>query len=152
MRSPASSVVVYITGKPPCASNAAESDSPVFTRVDTSSSCAAKCRVLLALGQHLERAENRQAGADQRQKLLVEDEKRLQLDLAPRPRRAMPPRAAPRRRSSRPARSGVRSSSAVAADLHLLLHAATLIGQLDDELCHGFSRRPGAPPRRRTFL
>ena len=41
-RSPASSVVVYMTGKPLCASKAAESDSPVFTRFDTSSNWPAK--------------------------------------------------------------------------------------------------------------
>ena len=34
---------MYITGKPLCASKADESDSPVFTRVATSSICAAKC-------------------------------------------------------------------------------------------------------------
>src|SRR6201997_3021391 len=38
-------------------------------------------QVLLALRQHLQRGQNRHTGADQRQKLLVEDQKALELDL-----------------------------------------------------------------------
>ena len=39
---------------------------------------------LLDLCEHLERAENGQAGANERKKLLVEDEEGLELDLSPR--------------------------------------------------------------------
>jgi hypothetical protein len=39
--------------------------------------------VFLILGQHLERAQDGQARADQGEELLVEDEEGLQLDLAP---------------------------------------------------------------------
>ena len=45
---------------------------------------AAEMGVLLDLGEHLKRAENGQAGANEGEKLLVEDEERLELDLAPR--------------------------------------------------------------------
>ena len=74
-RSPASSVVVYMSGKPLWASKAAESDSPVLTRAATSSA-ARQMRIFLVLGQHLQRAEDGQAGADEGEELLVEDEER----------------------------------------------------------------------------
>ena len=45
---------------------------------------AAEVGVLLDLGQHLQRAQDGQAGADQGKKLLVEDEERFELDLAAR--------------------------------------------------------------------
>ncbi len=140
-----------MTGKPLCASKAAESASPVFTRFETSSSCAGKVGVLLDLGQHLQRAQNGQSGPDQGQKLLVEDEKRLQLDLAP-PESA---KAAP----GADAENVVAGMGKAGAQLlggrrrlHLLLHAPTLIGQLDDELCHALLAGPEVPAFPRFFI
>ena len=129
-------------GNPLCASKADERDSPVLTRVATSSSCGAKVGVLLALGQHLERAQDRQAGADQGEELLVEDEKRLQLDLRRR-QPGQPPRALHREDVVAGMREARAQLFGGGRSLHLLLHPATLIGQLDDELCHFFRRRRG---------
>ena len=106
--------------------------------------------VLLDLRQHLQRTQNRQAGANQRKKLLVEDEERLKLDLAPR----HAPKAA-----ARPDREDVIAGMGKARTqllgggrgLHLLLHAAALIGQLDDELCHS-SETGDAQGLRLAFL
>ncbi len=126
-----------MTGKPLCASKADESASPVFTRLATSSNWAAKWAFFWILASICERAQNRQAGADQRQELLVEDEKRLQLDLAP--------RAAAKARARSDREDVVAGMGKAGAQLlgggrglHLLLHAAALIGQLDDELRHVF--------------
>ena len=99
-----------------------------------------KVSVLLVLRQHLQRSHNGQPGPDQSKKLLIEDQERFQLDFAP--------------LDSRKPRAGADAEYVVSGmckagtqflgsgrRLHLLLHASTLIGQLDDELCHACSRR-----------
>ena len=129
-------------GKPLWASNAAESDSPVLTRLDTSSSWLRKLGVLLDLGEHLERAEDGQAGADEGKKLLIEDEEGLELDLAPRD--PLKPRAGA---DGEDVVAGMGEAAAQffggGRGLHLLLYATTFIGQLDYELCHRSGCRPG---------
>ena len=91
--------------------------------------------VLLALRQHLQRAQNRHAGADQRQELLVEDQEGLKLRLAR--GTGQPPRF--HRVDEVP---GLRESRAQLfrsrRRLDLLLHMAALVGQPDHEFCHGF--------------
>ena len=114
-RSPASSVVVYIIGKPLCASNAAESASPVFTRFATSSSWPAKCASFWIFASIFSEPRIGKPGANQRQKLLVEDQKRLQLDLAPRQHPPIPPRARTEKTWYPAWAKRARSSSAVAA-------------------------------------
>ena len=71
-------------GNPLCASKAAESDSPVLHAGGDIFQLRGEVGVLLHLAQHLERAEDGQSGADEGEELLVEDEERLELDLAPR--------------------------------------------------------------------
>ena len=66
---------------------------------------AAEMGALLDFGEHLQRAEDGQAGADKRKKLLVEDEERLELDLAARDAAEAGARTARRRRDSRRGRS-----------------------------------------------
>ena len=66
-----------------CAANASESNSPPFTRSRTFSSTALQVRVLLPLDQQIERVQDRQAGFDQGQELLIENQKLTLLDLAP---------------------------------------------------------------------
>ena len=99
-----------------------------------------KVGILLPLGQHLQRPQNGQPGADQRKELLVEDEKRLQLDLAPRqPAKA---RTRAHRKHMVPGMGKARPQLIGGGRrMHLFLHASTLIGQLDDELCHSSGRR-----------
>ena len=101
-----------------------------------------KQRIFLDLAQHLQRAEDGQPGADEGEKLLVEDEERLQLDLAP--RQADSAAGA----DTEDVVTGMRKAGAQLLGrrrgLDLLLHAATLIGQFDDELCHVLARRSRA--------
>src|SRR6185437_16472414 len=92
-------------------------------------------------------AQNGQSRADQRQKLLVENQERLQLYLAP----FSPAHAAARlhaehvvARVHKPRPQLVRAR----ARLHLLLHPAALIGQPDYKLCHTTVR----PTRSRSDL
>ena len=103
---------------------------------------AEKLGVFLDLAQHLEGAENGQSGADQGEELLVEDEKRLQLDLAPGEARET---AAARDAEDVVAGMGKAGAQLLGGGrgLHLLLHPATLIGQFDDELCHSSACRTG---------
>ena len=99
-----------------------------------------KIRVLLVLGQHLNRAQNRQPGANQHEELLVENEKRLQFDLALRE----PPKSAPGF-DGKDVVAGVNKAGAQllggGRGLHLLLHAAALVGQFDYEFRHASARR-----------
>src|SRR5208283_42367 len=91
---------------------------------------------LLAAGQQLDRAEDGKARADQRQELLVEDEKGLQLDLLG--------FSGARQQTARLHRVDVVSSlGETRAQLffggcrvRLLLHLATLIRQSDYKLSH----------------
>ena len=97
-------------------------------------------RILLVLGQHLDRAHNRQSSANQRKKLLVENEKGLQLDLA--------------LRASAKTALGFDGKDVVAGvnkagaqffgsgcRLHLLLYATALVGHFDYEFRHAPARR-----------
>ena len=89
--------------------------------------------------QHLQRAEDGQAGANEGEELRIEDEEGLELDLAA----AAADGAAGADRKDVIARVGEAGLQLVGRGrgLHLLLYVATFIGQLDDELCHGRSRR-----------
>jgi len=100
--------------------------------------------VFLDFAQHLKGPQDGQAGADQGEKLLVEDKEGLELDLA--------------LGEAGKACFGADREDVVAGmdeaeaqffsggrGLHLLLHPPTLIGQLDDELCHVLSCRSGGP-------
>ncbi len=99
-------------------------------------------RVALVLPSISQRAEDGQAGADQGQELLVEDEERLQLGLSATTAEA----AAGLHREDVVA--GVREALPQfirgSGRMQLLLHSASLIRQLDDELCHVF---PGSLPK-----
>ena len=83
--------MVYITGK---SALSLESRGESFTRLDAVGNViqlGGKVRIFLTFGQHLQRAEDGESGANEGQELLVEDEERLQLDLAPlHPRKARP--------------------------------------------------------------
>ena len=92
--------------------------------------------VFLDLAQHLKRAEDGQPGADEGEELLVEDEERLELDLAP-AEAAKAAAGADREDVVAGMDEAVAQFLGGGRGLHLLLHAPTLIGQLDDELCHG---------------
>ena len=119
-------------------------DSPLLDARATSSSWARKCRIFLALGEQLERAEDGQAGADQGEELLVEDEEGIELDLL-------------RLAGAGEQAAGFDGVDVVAGlgeagaqlfrgggGVGLLLHAAALVGQSDDELGHGDpASRPG---------
>ena len=102
--------------------------------------------VLLCLGQHLDGAEDGQAGADESKKLLVENQERLELDLA-----AGETLEAAAHPDGKNMVAGVGEAGAQLigsrGGLHLLLYAAAFIGQFDDEFCHAFSvpgrRGPG---------
>jgi hypothetical protein len=91
--------------------------------------------LFLDFAEHLNGAEDGQAGADEGEELLIEDEERLELDFA----------AAEANAAARADRKDVIAGMGEAGaqlfgrgrGLDLLLHVATLIGQLDDELCHG---------------
>jgi len=102
--------------------------------------------LFLDLAEHLNGAEDGQAGANEGEKLLVEDEERLELDFAA----AKGDAAARTDRKDVVAGMGEAGTQLVGRSrgLNLLLHVATLIGQLDDEFCHGSacpSRRIGLP-------
>jgi len=99
--------------------------------------------IFLAFGEHFDGTEDGQAGADEGEKLLIEDEKWFELDLAA---------------AHSKAGTGFDGEDVVAGmgeagsqfvgsrgGLRLLLDAATLIGQLDNELCHGSGCRLRMP-------
>ena len=97
-------------------------------------------RVLLVFGQHFKRTENGQPGADQREELLIEDKKGFQLDLAP--------LQAAKTGAGADAEDVVAGVGKAGAQLvgrgrrlHLLLHAAALVRDLDDEFRHATRRR-----------
>ncbi len=122
-----------MTGNPPWASKAAEIDSPVRTRAATFCSCAGEGGVLLLLGQHLERAEDRQAGADEGEELLVEDDEGFELGFL-----ALAGEAARLYRVDIVA--GGREFRAQflggGGGLGLLLDVTAFIGEFDYEFCH----------------
>ena len=95
--------------------------------------------IFLDFAEHLQRAEDGQAGANEGEELRIEDEEGLELDLAA----AAADGAAGADRKDVIARVGEAGLQLVGRGrgLHLLLYAAAFIGQLDDELCHGRSRR-----------
>ena len=93
--------------------------------------------VLLAFDQHVERANNGQAGPDQGEELLVEDDEGFQVCAL-----AAAAYAAHAARANRvDVVAGLGETAAQffrgAGDLHLLLNASPLICQLDYVLCHG---------------
>ena len=67
---------------PLCASKAAESDFAALDAAGDVVQLAGEPGLLLDLAEHLNGAEDGQAGANEREELLVEDEERLELDLA----------------------------------------------------------------------
>ncbi len=124
-----------MTGTPVCASKRRREGFAGFYAIGNVVELAAKVGALLNLGEHLQRAENGQAGADQGKKLLVEDEEWFELDLAARHAAETRARLARKTRGSRHAEAGTQLLGG-GRGLHLLLHAAAFIGQLDNELCH----------------
>ena len=120
---------------PLCASKAAESASPRLTRAGDVVQLAGERGILLDLAEHLNGAEDGQAGADEGEELLIEDEEWLELDFAA----ANADGAARADREDVIAGVGEAGAQLLGCGrgLDLLLHVATLIGQLDDELCHG---------------
>ena len=114
---------------PVWASKASESDSPVLTRLETSSSCAEKLAFFWILPSICSEPRIGRPGPDQGEELLVEDQEWLQLDLA-----ALHPAQQPAARLDREdVVAGVGKARAQLLGggrrLHLLLHAAPLIGQ-----------------------
>ena len=95
--------------------------------------------VFLPLGKQFERAEDGKAGADERKKLLVVDEKRLQLDLALRSSGE-----AGARLDGVNQIAGLREAGAQLlggrGGVSLLLDAAAFVGEADCELCHAVGR------------
>ena len=91
--------------------------------------------IFLDFAEHLQRAEDGQAGANEGEELRIEDEEGLELDLAA----AAADGAAGADRKDVVARVDEAGPQLFGRGrgLHLLLHAAALIGQFDDELCHG---------------
>jgi hypothetical protein len=99
--------------------------------------------VFLDFAEHIEGAQDRQPGVDESEELLVEDEEGLKLDLALGQNSQAAPGA-----DGEDVVAGMNETVAQflggGRRLHLLLHPPTLIGQLDDELCHCL-RSPAFP-------
>src|SRR4029077_7290314 len=95
----------------------------------------AEVRHLLPARQQLNRAQNRQSSADQRQELLVEDQERLQLSLL-----GLAGRQQPARFHRVDVIAGLREPRPQlflrGGRVGLLLHLATLVRQLDHVLIH----------------